>query len=276
MRKLFISADIEGCAAVASQDALKPERWEWPAARRWMTGEVIAAAEAALAAGYDEVIVADGHGNAHSIDPDSLPDNVRLIRSWPRPLLQMQGVELEGVDACAFIGYHSASSEPNSILAHTYNGAAYRSVRINGQISSEGYLNALVAGELGVPVIFVSGDEQTVQDARRYAPEAVGFVTKQSIGWRSQASLPPSQVRRMLKSSFEAALRRSLPKPFVLPGPFHLELEMMNQVSAELLALLPGVERKGPWTVTRRFDCVRPMMHFVAFAMLYTPTGVAL
>lgn len=277
LRRLFISVDIEGCAAVSSQDALKPERWEWTAARRWMTGEVVAAAEAAFASGYEEVVVADSHGNAHSIEPDSLPDNVRLVRSWPRPLLQMQGVELEGVEACAFIGYHAASAAPNSILAHTYNGGAYREVRLNGEVCSEGYLNALLAGEFGVPVVFVSGDEQTVLDARRYAPDAVGFIAKQSIGWRSQASLPPSQVRRMLKDSLAAALSRPLPGPFVLTGrPLQLEIDTVNQVSAELLSYLPGVERTGAWTVAARFDRVEPLMRFVAFAMLYTPYGVAL
>src|SRR5882724_8918768 len=102
MRKLFISADMEGCCAVSAPQALLPERWswEWTAARKWMTQEVAATAEAALAAHYEEVIVADSHGNAHNIDPDGLPDNVWLVRSWPRPLIHMQGVEEAEVDAC--------------------------------------------------------------------------------------------------------------------------------------------------------------------------------
>jgi D-amino peptidase len=120
MRKLFISADMEGCAAVSAPQALSPDRWswEWTAARRWMTGDVTAAIEAAFAAQYDEVIVADGHGNAHNIDPDEMPENVRLVRSWPRPLLQMQGIEDPQIEACAFIGYHAGPSSQNSILAH--------------------------------------------------------------------------------------------------------------------------------------------------------------
>jgi len=64
---------------------------------------------------------------------------------------------------------------------------------LNAEACSEAYLNAALAGEFAVPVVFVSGDRHTVEDARRYAPEAVGFVAKQSIGWRSQASLPPPQ-----------------------------------------------------------------------------------
>lgn len=273
MRKLFISADIEGCAAVSSEHALVPERWEWAAARQWMTEEVIAAAEAAFASGYDEVVVADGHGNAHNIDPDRLPDNVWLVRSWPRPLLQMQGAGDEHVDACAFIGYHAGSTSQGSILAHVYHGGAFRMISLNGEACSEGYLNAALAGELGRPVVFVSGDAHTLEDACRYAPGAVGFLAKHSIGLRSQMSLPPTQMRRMLKEAMAGALGRPLPKPFVLHGPFRLEIEMISRVSAELLAYLPGIERLGPWRIAATFDRIEAVMRFISFAMLYSPTG---
>lgn len=275
MRKLFISADIEGCAAVSAQHALAPDRWEWQAARRWMTEEVVAASEAAFELQYDEVIVADSHGNAHNIDPDKLPDNVWLVRSWPRPLLHMQGIEDPEIDACAFIGYHESASGQNSVLAHTYHGGAFRAVRLNGETCSEGYLNAALAGEFRRPVVFVAGDEQTVADAKRYAPEAVTFVTKRSIGWRSAMSLPPAQVRRQLKEAMHRALdRQVLPRPFLLKGPFRLELDMTTQVAAEMLAYLPTVERIGPASVAARFDRIDAAMRFVSFAMLYSPTGV--
>lgn len=276
MRKLFISADMEGCAAVSAGQALLPERWawEWNVARRWMTEEARAAAEAAFAAHYDEVIVADGHGNAHNIDPDGLPENTRLIRSWPRPLLQMQGIEDPEIEACVFIGYHAGPTTPNSILAHSYHGAAFRWLRVNGEFCSEGYLNAALAGEFGKPVVFVSGDEPTVQDARRYAPEAPGFVAKHAFGYRSQMSLPPAQVCKLLKEAMLAALGRRLAKPLVLTGPFRLELEMTTHVAAEMLAYLPGVERRNAFGVAASFDSIAALMRFVSFAMHYSPTGV--
>lgn len=276
MRKLFVSADMEGCAAVSAQQALMPDRWawEWNAVRRWMTGEVAVAAEAALAAGYDEVIVADGHGNAHNIDPDGLPENVRLVRSWPRPHMQMQGVAEAGVQACAFIGYHAAAGAQDGILAHTYSGAALRAVRLNGEVCSEGYLNAAFAGEFGKPVLFVAGDQHVVEDAQRYAPEAVMFVTKQSFGWRSQMSLPPAQVQRLLKEAFGRALGRALPAPFRVPGPYLLELEMTSQPAAEMLSYLPGVERQGAFGVSATFDRIASLMSFLSFVILYSPTGV--
>jgi D-amino peptidase len=278
MRKFFISADLEGCAAVAAPQGLAPERWnwEWSAARKWMTLEVVAIATAALESGYDEIVVADSHHNAHNIDPDLLPDNVWLVRSWPRPLIHMQGVEIDGVEACAFVGYHAESTNRDSIMAHTYHGGAFRAVRLNGEICSEGYLNAAVAGELGRPVILISGDQHTVEDSRRYAPDAVRFVTKYAIGWRSERSLPPPQVSRKLAQMATEAMRTPRPAPFRLGGPYHLELEMMTQVTAEMLSYLPCFERLDAYRVRAQCDSVRQAVQLVAFAMLYSPTGVAL
>ena len=275
VRKLFISADMEGCPAVSSQQALLPDRWswEWSAARQWMTDQVIAVAESAFALHYTEVIVADGHGNGHNIDPDRLPDDVRLIRSWPRPLIQMQGAEDPLVDACVFIGYHAGAETANSILAHSFSGAAYRSITLNGEPCSEGYLNAALAGEFGKPVIFISGDEHTVADARRYAPASTYLVAKHSIGWRAQSSLPPGQVCKLLKQSVTSALSKTFPPPFVLYPPFVLELEMTTPVAAEMLTYLPNVRRKGPYGITTTFNSISTVMSFLSFAMLYTPTG---
>ena len=278
MRKLFISADMEGCAAISAPHGIAPERWtwEWNDSRRWMTDEVAAACDAALEAGYDEVIVADSHHAAHNIEPDRLPENVRLIRSWPRPFIHMQGAEDPDVVACAFVGYHAGSTIGDSIMSHSYHGGSFRALWLNGEACSEGYLNAVYAGELGKPIIFVSGDQHTIVDAERYAPNAVGYVAKVSIGWRSQSSLQPAQVQVQLGAAAREAFARPLTEPYRVDGPYVLEMEMVAQVTAEMLAYLPGVERLSAYKVKVRFASAAAVMKFIAFAMLYSPMGVAL
>lgn len=267
---------MEGCPALAAPQGLMPDRWawEWNDARRWMTADVAAAAETALAVGYGEVIVSDGHGHAHNILPDQLPSNVRLVRSWPRPLMQMQGVESPDIVACAFIGYHAGSHVQDSILAHTYSGAALRGVRLNGEPCSEGYLNAALAGEFHKPVIFVAGDQHVAKDAQRYAPQAGAFITKESIGWRSEMSLPPAQVRAEMQQALREALRNPLPEPFVIDGPLYLELEMTSQPAAEMLSYLREVERRGAFGIAAEFTNMTSLMRFLSFVILYSPNGV--
>jgi len=274
MRRLFVSADMEGCAAVSSQLALAPERPEWTAARHWMTQEVVAVSEAALESGYDEVIVADSHGNAHNIIPDLLPPKTRLIRSWPRPLLQVQGVEIEDVQACAMIGYHCGSTSFPGTLAHSFSGPTFRSIRLNGELCSEGYLGAAVAGEFGRPVILVSGDDALARESVVFAPAATRFTSKTSLGWRSQMSESPSIVCAALKVSAASAFQAPLPEPFRLKGPYELELNMTTQLAAEVLAYLPDVKRVDACSVAARFDRVASALKFLAFAMFYSPIGV--
>lgn len=273
MRKLFISVDMEGVAGVASPVSLMPTGWEYAAYRRWMTAELNAVAQAAFESGYDEVIAADGHGNGHNIDPDMLIDNIRLVRCWPRPLMQMQLFEDPDVDACAFVGYHSPAGTTDSILAHSFSGASIRSVRLNGEIASEGYVNAAVAGERGKPVIFVSGDDQTLEDARRYAPDALLHATKQSFGFRSSVSLPPKQACQMLKDAAAQAFQQSPGQPFILKAPFNVELEMTTQVAAEVLNFLPWIERTDAYTVTAEFSSLAQVAGFIGFAIMYAPNG---
>jgi D-amino peptidase len=278
MKKLFISADMEGVAGVSAPNGLAPERWgwEWAACRRWMTNEVVAVCEAALESGFESVIVADSHHNAHNIDPESLPDRVWLIRSWPRPLIHMQGADEPGVCAVAFIGYHGGSTDSKALMAHSFHGGAFREVRLNGNVCSEGYLNAAFAGEIGKPVVLVSGDGATIEDARSYAPLAIGHVTKKTIGWQCQMSLAPRHATSALKEAASKAFRIDSGQPFSIAGPYELELEMTRQTTAEMLAYLPYVRRLGAYSIAVEFKSIGDALRFISFAMLYTPTGPAL
>ena len=56
-KRLYISADIEGVAGVATMEHLTPKGFEYNQAREWMTAEVVAAADAAFDSGIDEIVV---------------------------------------------------------------------------------------------------------------------------------------------------------------------------------------------------------------------------
>jgi len=91
--RIYISADIEGIAGVVTREHTRPEGFEYQSARIWMTDSVAAAANAAFAAGASEVVISDSHGNAQNLLLDRLPRAVQVVRSWPRPLSMMQGME---------------------------------------------------------------------------------------------------------------------------------------------------------------------------------------
>src|SRR5437879_5654230 len=92
-RKIFISVDMEGITGVVEPAQLGPEGFEYQRAREWMTAEVNAAIQAVRDAGPAEIVVCDSHGNGQSLLIDKVPDDVRIVRGFPRPLEMMQGLD---------------------------------------------------------------------------------------------------------------------------------------------------------------------------------------
>ncbi len=82
--KIYISADMEGVVGVVTDDQLGPGGFEYERFRQFMTHEVNAAIDAARAAGATEFVVSDSHGNGQNLLIEQLPDDVTVIRSWPR------------------------------------------------------------------------------------------------------------------------------------------------------------------------------------------------
>src|SRR6478736_6272315 len=116
--KIYISADMEGVVGVVTGDQLSPPGFEYNRFREFMTEEVKAATEAAFEAGATEVVISDSHGNGENLLIDKLPKNVTIVRSWPRPLMMMQGID-ETFDGVIFIGYHTSTTNMAGVRAHT-------------------------------------------------------------------------------------------------------------------------------------------------------------
>ena len=101
--KVYISADMEGVVGAVTGDQLGPGGFEYSRFRTFLTNEVNSAIEAAKEAGATEILVSDSHGNGENLLIENLPEDIQLVRSWPRPLGMMQGID-ESFDAAIFIG----------------------------------------------------------------------------------------------------------------------------------------------------------------------------
>jgi len=271
--RVFISADMEGITGVVNGAQLAPGEFEYERFRKLMTGEVNAAVEGALAAGATKVTVADSHGNGLNLLVEELNPKARLIRSWPRPLEMMEGVE-GGFDAAMFIGYHASINTPQAVRAHSISSRRFYDLRLNGRHASEGMLNAAIAGHFGVPIVFVSGDDATLAELRgTLGAGLAGVAVKRAIGYHAADSLAPDVARERIRAESETALRqRATAKPFVIAGPVRLEISFKNMINAEVMALLPVVERVDGATVAFTGKDIVEAVKFVAFATQYDST----
>ncbi|NPV82634.1 MAG: M55 family metallopeptidase [Candidatus Aminicenantes bacterium] len=240
--KIYISVDIEGIAHVVNAQTAAGQ-FDYERGRRLMTAEVNAAIEGCLAAGVGEIAVSDSHGNAQNIIPEELNEKAYLIRSFPRPLLQMEGID-GSYDGVIFIGYHPKEGTPEANLSHTIWGTKFAEIRVNGQVVSEALFNAAVAGHFGVPVIMVCGDQNVVREARENLGPVETVMTKESLGFLAAKSAHPRVIQAEIRQKAEQAVRRIREfKPYSVKKPVVLDLSFKNIFDAETTAYLPWVKR---------------------------------
>lgn len=241
--KLLISVDMEGVVGVVTADQLGPDGFEYQQAREWMTGELLAAIQAAREEGVTEFVVADSHGNGENLLIDRLPDDVLIVRSWPRPMGMMQGID-STFDAVVFLGYHTGTDNPDGVRAHTFSSARLADVRLNGRSVPEGGVNAAIAGHFGVPVIMVSGDDAAVEQIRSVIGDVEGAVVKWHYSFHSAKTMTPAASYKLIGETMKKALRRLDDfEPFVLEKPVTLDVRFKNYRPSQILAYLPIVER---------------------------------
>src|SRR5215510_15468101 len=242
-RKVFISVDMEGISGVVQPAQLGPDGFEYQRAREWMTGEVNAAIAGIRDSGPAEIVVCDSHGNGQSVLIDKLPDDVRLVRGFPRPLEMMQGID-DTFAAAVFIGYHGSEWNAGAVRGHTISSARLLGIRLNGSEVSEGIFNAALAGEFGVPVAFVSGDRIAVEQLQKVIPTAEGAIVKEPYGYHSAMSVTPARGQAMIREGLARAMGKltSL-RPYRVTSPIALDLGFKLTIDAERAAFVPGLTR---------------------------------
>jgi D-amino peptidase len=250
--KVHISVDMEGIAGVVTGEQLGPTGFEYGRFREFMTHEALAAVRAAKAAGATEIVVADSHGNGQNLLIEQFPSDVRIIRSWPRRLGMVAGID-DGVDAAIFIGYHAGTSNPAGVRAHTFSSANLTRVALNGESVTEGSWNAAIAGHFNVPVIMMSGDDAAIAEVQK----AVGMIeaaeTKRSLGFHSASTLTPGASVVLIGTRVRAALARIGDfKPYKITAPVVVDVTFKHYMPAEVLAYLPIFERTDSHSIRFR------------------------
>ena len=187
--KVLIITDLEGVNGVLNfPDWCVPEGRRNEVGCRFLTEEVNAAVAGVFEGGATEVTVLDGHGSGGSIRGEILD---------PRAALQRGEKTLptfnDDCDVAAFIGQHAKAGTPNAHLAHTQTGEAV-DFRINGV--SVGEFGQLSYGfyELGIPVIFASGDLALTHEAKDLIPGIFTVAVKEGFNAPLDGSCPAEQV----------------------------------------------------------------------------------
>jgi len=263
---------MEGITGVVQPAQLGPDGFEYQRAREWMTAETSAAIAGIRDTGPADIVVADSHGNGQSVLIDRLPDDVRIVRGFPRPLEMMQGID-DTFAAAVFIGYHGSEWAAGAVRSHTISSARLLGIRLNGMEVSEGIFNAAVAGQFGVPIAFISGDRLAVTQLQKVVPTAEGAIVKEPYGYHSAMTVTPARGQAMIREGVSHAMGKlgSL-RPYRVTTPIELEVGFKLTIDAERAAFVPGLARSDAHTVKGSFtDMVEISKLVQVIASLETP-----
>lgn len=257
--RVLISADMEGATGVTWPADVEPGTEQWQRCRRMFASDVNAAIDGFFAAGADEVLVNEAHATMRNLLLEELDHRAVMLTGRHKELSMVEGIEDPEVGAVAFIGYHAAAGA-EGVLAHTYLANSITSVRVNGELGSEGRLNAYMAAEYGVPVVLVTGDDRACADAAGYAPQALTVAVKDCVSRYAAVCRPPEVTAAAITAAARAgklAGRQSPGRPGVpgedgtaAPAGFTIEIEVDAAQLAQAAAIVPTVERTGARTVS--------------------------
>jgi D-amino peptidase len=270
--KIYISADMEGIVGVVTNEQLGPQGFEYNRFREFMTAEVSAAVQAAFDSGATEIVVSDSHGNGQNLLIEKLPKNVTVVRSWPRPLMMMQGID-ETFDGAIFIGYHTSTNNTEGVRAHTISSARLADVRLNGVSMPEAGINAAIAGHFNVPIIMVSGDDAVVKEVTQLLGDIEGAVVKWAYGFHSARTLTPETAYEVIREKVKRAMGRIKDfKPYKIKEPVQLDVRFKSYRPSEMLSYLSIVERTDSHSIRFRGKDIVEVSKFLEFITSYEPS----
>ncbi|MCK5845350.1 MAG: M55 family metallopeptidase [Victivallales bacterium] len=234
--KVYINTDIEGVAGwvfYASTQGTPANLRHLERMNNLLTDEVDAAVKACFDNGADDVIVNDNHGCAYSIIFERLDPRCRIIHgraghfpSW-LPLLD------ESFDAAVGIGMHAMAGTPAAVCPHSY---WHMALGDGTEVAlSECSMFAALAGEKGVPLVAISGDNKIAEEITSKIPECETAVVKEGLAPQNACSLIPKRACELITEKVALGLNsRTEIAPFKLEGPYKLNVSNRNPEIKEL------------------------------------------
>lgn len=226
--RIYIMTDMEGISGIVDTAQVAEADSRYSEGRALMTEEINVVARACREAGVDSVIVRDCHGAGKNVIWDRLDAAMDSCVIGAGTDRRFPG--LDGSDGVILLGYHAMAGTPQAILEHSMSSRSVQNYWINGHVAGEVAIDAAIAGESGVPVIMVSGDDKVCSEARALLPWIETAEVKKGLGLRFGMLLPPLRAYDLLRARARAAIERiGEMQPFSWPKPVRLRLEMVER-----------------------------------------------
>ena len=199
---IYIFADLEGISGISGDAYVNGEFAA--AGRQLMAEEINLCAAACFEAGAQRVIVRDGHGGGVNFSSSQLDRRVELVQGVT-PGKRFLGIE--NASGLILLGYHAMAGTSGAILEHTYSSKTIMNLYLNGRVIGEIGMDAAIAGEYGVPVILVTGDDKACKEAEEWIPGVKTCCVKEGYGCNSGLLYSRDYTVKLLRETTLAAVK---------------------------------------------------------------------
>ncbi len=252
--KLYIETDIEGVAGFCFETSRLPRGEQEDHRRmiaRLLTAEVNAAVEGAFDAGATEIVVHDGHGTGYNILVEELRPEVQICHGLSSYQPNWQA-GLDGTfDAVIGVGGH-VMKDTNGITPHTL-------FLVNDTLRlGEFHMTAALAGWLGIPFLFASGDSTLGRQLAALVPNLEYVSVKEALSPYYARTTAPKKARALIRGGVARALRRAGEiEPYRLPfaAPFKVQVQ--------------GADYQDPWAIATGDDFWKVVMQVLETIYYY-------
>ena len=229
--RYLVMTDIEGVTGVTTF----PQAEKSEFGREMLMNDLCAVLEGIRDAGADAVVY-DMHTDGRNVDINRVNSPVVMGKPILGELYRGVGNDFDGL---FLLGLHTMQ-HTGHLLAHSYL-REYDAIYLNGLLVGEIGIEAALAGERGIPLKFISGDDMGCLEAKELISDIVTCPVKKSLGDDTAICLSPENTANLLREKAAEAVRAEV-KPFVVEAPYEIKivysdcryLEIMKEIHPEI------------------------------------------
>lgn len=217
--KFLVMTDIEGVTGVTSFEQAENSDF----GKRMLMNDLKAVLDGIAEEGA-EAIVYDMHTDGRNVAIEEISCPAVL----GKPIMgdNWRGVEGESIDGLFMVGLHTMQHVPGAIMAHSYL-REYDEIYVNGILVGEIGMEAYLAGERGIPLKLVTGDDLGCTEAKETNADIQTCAVKKSLTEDSAICLPPKKTYAMIKEATRKAVNANI-APMMLEPPYEIKIKFSD------------------------------------------------